>query len=166
MQRYLHSLSFSEDKAHENWPWWGKFDILLLRFCRLIKISFKLHRNISHKYILHQTWSSASSSFHFHVCKYWIITWNTSPNNSINPGDPLPSVYWYRNEKIIDDSDMKTFDQTVKNRIVLSNLKREDLGSRYIFVCKNSFFNLLFSLFADRSCQFSFFDKFNLKSFN
>ena len=45
-------------------------------------------------------------------------------------GDPLPSVFWYRNDKLIDDSDMKTFDNTVKNRIVLSNLVRDDLHAR------------------------------------
>ena len=46
-------------------------------------------------------------------------------------GEPSPSVYWYRNEKVLDASDMKTFDETVKNRIVLTNLRREDLNSRY-----------------------------------
>lgn len=45
-------------------------------------------------------------------------------------GDPLPSVYWYRNEKLIDDSDMKTFDETVKNRIVLRDFVRADLNAR------------------------------------
>ena len=45
-------------------------------------------------------------------------------------GDPLPAVYWYRNEKMIDDSDMNTFDRTVKNRIVLKNIVRNDLNAR------------------------------------
>ena len=45
-------------------------------------------------------------------------------------GDPLPRVYWYRNDRMIDDSDMKTFENTVKNRIVLTNLVREDLNAR------------------------------------
>ena len=50
-------------------------------------------------------------------------------------GDPLPSVVWYRNENLIDDSDMKTFENIVKNRIVLSNFKREDLEARYVYFC-------------------------------
>ena len=45
-------------------------------------------------------------------------------------GDPLPSVFWYRNDRLIDDSDMKTFDKTVKNRIVISNMVRDDLHAR------------------------------------
>lgn len=45
-------------------------------------------------------------------------------------GDPLPRVYWYRNDQMIDDSDMKTFENTVKNRIVLSNIVRSDLNAR------------------------------------
>jgi len=49
----------------------------------------------------------------------------------VNGGDPLPRVYWYRNDQMIDDSDMKTFENTVKNRIVLSNIVRSDLNARY-----------------------------------
>lgn len=46
------------------------------------------------------------------------------------PGDPLPRVFWYRNDKMIDDSDMKTFENTVKNRIVITSLVRADLHAR------------------------------------
>ena len=49
-------------------------------------------------------------------------------------GDPLPSVHWYRNDKLIDDSDMKTLEKTVKNRIVLKDIVRSDLKARYKFI--------------------------------
>ena len=50
---------------------------------------------------------------------------------SLCAGEPLPSVVWYRNERMIDNTDMKTFDKTVKNRIVISNIVRGDLQARY-----------------------------------
>ena len=56
---------------------------------------------------------------------------NVQNSNIFNsPGDPLPSVYWYRNDQLIDDSDMKTFEKTVKNRLVLKETVRSDLKAR------------------------------------
>ena len=76
-------------------------------------------------------------SSHFTPCTIWEQSHAPSPlgSNLMTmlqlEGDPLPSVYWYRNEKLIDDSDMKTFDETVKNRIVLRDFVRADLNARW-----------------------------------
>lgn len=60
-------------------------------------------------------------------------------------GDPLPSVSWFRNNELIDDTDIKTHDDIVKNRIVLSNIQREDLKARY-----KTIFSFFVSIFANQ----------------
>ena len=48
----------------------------------------------------------------------------------VSGGDPLPTVSWHRDQTLVDNSMMKTFDKTIKNRLTLVNLGRRDLGAR------------------------------------
>lgn len=56
----------------------------------------------------------------------------------LSSGRPLPSVYWYLNDQLIDGTYQQTYDRTIKNGLYIERLKREHTQGRLRCLASNN----------------------------
>ncbi len=68
----------------------------------------------------------------------YIIYWKYILHFGIISGKPLPKVFWYMDDTLLDDTYQQTYEGTVKNGLAIRDLNREHTRGRLRCVASNN----------------------------